>query len=150
MKGKRVLIIHPFEKTIKKQYLKRELLFKNKETLPDCTLLTYKTFMTLGNNKIHESWKQTYEIMCNDIEKINFDIALLGCGGYGHPLVHFIRNNMKKSAIYMGGALQILFGIKGKRWDNHQIISTLYNEHWCYPEEIPKNYEKIENGCYWK
>ena len=47
---------------------------------------------------------------------MDFDIALLGCGCYGHPLCDFIRNELNKSAIYIGGGLQLLFGVMGGRW----------------------------------
>ena len=43
------------------------------------------------------------------------EVALLGCGGYGMPLAaHAKRRGM--SAIYAGGLLQSLFGIRGGRW----------------------------------
>ena len=71
---------------------------------------------------------ESLESMKNDIYKLDYDIALLGCGAYGMPLGHFIKSVMKKTSIYIGGGLQILFGIKGSRWDNHETISKLYNE----------------------
>ena len=56
-----------------------------------------------------------------------------------------------KQVIHMGGATQLLFGIKGKRWDTHPVIKNLYNEHWVRPEahERPEGAETIESGCYW-
>jgi hypothetical protein len=44
-----------------------------------------------------------------------------------------------------------LFGIKGKRWENHEEISKLMNEHWIRPaqSETPANFAKVEDGCYW-
>jgi hypothetical protein len=40
------------------------------------------------------------------------------------------------------------FGIKGKRWEK----SGKFDENWIYPldEDVPKNKEKVEGGCYWK
>ena len=35
--------------------------------------------------------------MCQEIKKLDFDIALLGCGGYGLPLCNFIKKDMDKS-----------------------------------------------------
>ena len=35
----------------------------------------------------------------------------------------------------MSGATQLLFGIKGKRWDDHPVISKLYNPAWVRPDE---------------
>ena len=62
---------------------------------------------------------------------------------------------MKKPGIHLGGAVQLLFGIKGKRWNNNVrfVESSWYNknEFWTSPlsEDIPKNYKLVEDGCYW-
>ena len=51
----------------------------------------------------------------------------------------------------MGGATQILFGIKGNRWDQHSVIGKLYNEAWVRPNEneTPKKAGINEGACYW-
>ncbi|MBK6274009.1 MAG: hypothetical protein IPF58_04575 [Saprospirales bacterium] len=51
----------------------------------------------------------------------------------------------------MGGATQILFGIKGKRWDNFPAIKNLYNEYWNRPllSEKPEGFNLLENGTFW-
>ena len=92
--------------------------------------------------------------MCKDIEKLDFDIALLGCGGYGLPLCNYIKSVLNKSAIYIGGGLQLLFGVMGKRWENRPMWKNIINENntkFIKPsrKEICKNYNKIESGCYW-
>jgi hypothetical protein len=55
-------------------------------------------------------------------------------------------------AVHTGGATQIMFGIKGKRWDkdNHSVISKFYNSAWIRPSarEIPEGARAIENACY--
>ena len=91
-----------------------------------------------------------YETIINQINVINFDIAIIGCGPYGFNLAAYIKRIGKK-AIHLGGATQILFGIKGKRWDTHPLTAKLYNEHWIYPKanEIPQNYKRADDGCYW-
>ena len=51
----------------------------------------------------------------------------------------------------MAGATQLLFGIEGKRWDDHPFIGKLYNDAWVRPapaETIP-NREAVEGGSYW-
>ena len=52
---------------------------------------------------------------------------------------------------YLGGVLQILFGIKGRRWDESDT-HLMYNENWVYPDrsEIPAGADKVENACYWE
>jgi hypothetical protein len=68
----------------------------------------------------------------------------------GFPLAAHVKR-MGKKAIHMGGATQILFGIKGKRWDTHPVIGAMYNEHWVRPalEDVPQQANKVEGGCYW-
>jgi hypothetical protein len=155
--GKKVLIINPFTDSIKKQLNNNFQLFKDKKIfLDDQEFIFYKTFQTHGNNYIHENWLETFNIMCNDIEKLNFDIALLGCGGYGIPLCNFIKTKMNKSAIYVGGALQILFGVMGNRWinGNGPVLKKILEEHkpnFIHPsgDELLPNRKNVENGCYW-
>ena len=56
-----------------------------------------------------------------------------------------------KQAIHLGGATQMLFGIKGRRWDNYPRSARLYNDAWVrpLPEETPAGAQKVEQGCYW-
>ena len=152
LKGKKVLVVHPFKESIEYQYHNnREKIFENKDVLPEFDLKVVKAYQSLGNSQPHGSWFETFEILKSEIRDIDFDIALLGCGSYGLPLVSFIKNEMNRSAIYIGGGLQILFGIKGQRWDTHDVISKLYNENWIRPKETEKlnEYKNIEGGCYW-
>jgi hypothetical protein len=151
LKGKKVLVIHPYSETIESQYLKREYLFENKDLLPEFELTTIKAVQTIaGNQSGFETWFDALEYMYQKALTIDFDVALIGCGAYGLPLAVKLKQAGKK-AIHMGGATQILFGIKGARWDNHPLISGLYNRYWVRPsaQEIPIGSEKVENGCYW-
>jgi hypothetical protein len=153
LEGKNVLVIHPFTKSIKSQYERREKLFKNKDILPEFNLITYKPVVSVsGNHKSvkFNNWFDALANMQDDISKIDFDIAILGCGAYGLPLASFIKKIGKK-AVHIGGATQMLFGIIGKRWETEYDLSHLINEYWVRPleEETPKNSNKIENGCYW-
>jgi len=73
LKGKKVLVIHPFSDTINSQYIKRELLFDNKEILPEFELITYKSVQSIGNQGPHGNWIESLNIMKDDISKIDFD-----------------------------------------------------------------------------
>jgi hypothetical protein len=151
LKGKRVLVVHPYEDSIKAQYSKKELLFKDKRVLPDFDLDTIKAVQSIAGNKTpFKDWFEAFDSMCTQISNKTFDIAIVGAGAYGLPLASFIKG-MGKKAIHIGGATQILFGIKGKRWDDHEDISKLFNDHWIRPAsyETPINHIIIENGCYW-
>ena len=151
--GKKVLIINPFVDSFKKQE-KKFKMFRDKDIfLENQEIKYYKTFNTSAFNYTHSNWFETFIIMCNDIKNIDFDIALLGCGGYGLPLCNYIKNTLNKSAIYIGGGLQLLFGVMGKRWEKHETIQKIIkdNNGFIRPSknESIKNKEKVEDGCYW-
>ena len=153
LKGKKVLIIHPFEKTIKSQYEKREKIFPNTNILPEFKeLLTIKAVQTIADeiDERFETWFDALQWMYEEAMKKDFDVAIIGCGAYGFPLAAMLKKS-GKTAIHLGGATQLFFGIRGKRWDNLPKVSKLYNEHWVRPleEERPRNNERVENGCYW-
>lgn len=153
LKGKNVLVVHPFAELIEKQYEKRTHLFLESDILPQMNLKVYKAVQSIGGNTEFVSWFQALEKMETDISKIEFDIALIGCGAYGMPLGAFIKEYLHKKAIHMGGSLQILFGIKGKRWENERYgyQHKLYNENWVRPtgDLIPPSCNMVEDGCYW-
>ena len=156
LKGKKVLVISPFAETIKSQYKKRELLHKNIHTLPEFELFTIKAINSIHDNieaanLPYRNWFEALDYMRGEIDKIDFDIAILGCGAYGLFLADYCKS-LGKKALHLGGVHQLLFGIKGKRfsnfWDGNYVT---YNEHWVSPslEEHPKGFEKVEGGCYW-
>jgi hypothetical protein len=155
LEGKKVLVVHPFSETIQKQYLKRELLFKNK-LLPQFELITIKAVQSLaGNDTGFSDWFEALEYMKAEIDKTDYDICLIGAGAYGFPLAAHVKRTGKKS-IQLGGSLQLLFGIKGARWENANYnpiynYAALMNEHWVRPDEKerPMNAEIVEGGCYW-
>lgn len=101
--GKKVLVINPFVNSFEKQRNDGFTIFKDKEKqifLEGQEFLFYKSFQTIAGNHIHNNWFETFTIMCKDIEKIDFDIALLGCGGYGLPLCNYIKTKLHNTAEY--------------------------------------------------
>jgi len=153
LKGKSVLVIHPFAPLIEKQYMHRDKLFQISDVLPEMNLIAYQAVQSMNGSTEYASWFDALEKMKSDISKIDFDIALIGCGAYGMPLGAFIKAEMHKTAIHMGGCLQLFFGIKGKRWEHpsYGYNHKLYNEYWVRPTDDlkPQNYKSVENGCYW-
>lgn len=152
LQGKRVLVVHYLADQIKEQYKKRELLFENPKILPEFELQTMPAVQTIANERDNRfnNWFEALDYMKNEIKKYDFDIALLGCGAYGMPLAAEIKK-MGKQAIYMGGVIQMLFGIYGRRWDAEPKAKVLKNEHWVMPDPDlkPKKSDTVENGCYW-
>jgi hypothetical protein len=109
--------------------------------------------MSLGRASWEEdpsSWEEAVAYVVGNVMNTGARIVLIGCGGLGM----IIANELKKRGkicIVMGGAIQVLFGIKGGRWKNHGVISKLWNEEWVYPsaEETPGAAWAVENSCYW-
>lgn len=150
LKDKKVLVIHPFEESILKQYNKRTSLFDNPEILPEFDLITIKAVQTIGNNTAgYQSWFEALRYLKNQINNIEFDIALIGCGAYAFPLAAYIKEKGKK-AVVTAGATQLLFGIKGARWD-HAETPVPYKDSWIRPDisEKPEMADSVEGGCYW-
>ena len=155
--GKKVLIISHFVESFKKQVESGFQIFPEEENrifMDGQDFVFYKTKNTAGCNNTYGSWKNTYKIMCDEIKNIEFDIALISCGGYGLLLCDFIKSEMNKSSIYVGGGLQLLFGVMGKRWDGREpwtSIKKKYNPKFIRPsgEEIIKGIQLVECGAYW-
>jgi hypothetical protein len=155
LEGKKVLVVHPFADTIAKQYKKRELLFTTK-LLPAFDLITIKAVQSLGGvDSGFKNWFEALDFMKEQIKQQDFDICLIGAGAYGFPLAAHVKR-LGKKGFHMGGSLQLLFGIRGKRWEtgNYKEIfgyHTLINEHWVRPDsnERPVSAEDVEDSCYW-
>lgn len=165
LKGKNVLVVHPFAESIQGQYKKRQSLFENPNILPEFNLITLKAIQSIGgNHNEFASWFEALEFMENQISKINFDVCILGCGAYGLPLAAYVKRIGKK-AVHLGGGTQLLFGILGKRWieqyhdtwhyrpdvDINTNYRPLFNDHWVFPSksETPVAARNVENACYW-
>ena len=155
LKGKRVLIVNPFVESMKKQLASKFQIFKDKKIFDDAQeFVFYKSYQTTAGNHIHKDWTETFALMCKDIADLDFDIALLGCGGYGLPLCDFIKTKLGRSAVYVGGGLQLLFGVMGKRWESTPVWKKIIAENepkFIRPsgDEICPNKNRIERGCYW-
>jgi hypothetical protein len=106
LKGKKVLVVHPFDTTIRNQYERREFLFENKDVLPSFELITLKSVQSLIDENVpFNDWFEALEHMKKQIDNIDFDIALIGCGAYGLPLAAHVKRIGKK-AIHIGGSTQ--------------------------------------------
>lgn len=151
LKGKKVLVIHPFSESIERQYKYHDKLFPN-NMIPDFDLHIVKAVQTIAGqvDERFDTWFEALEYMYKECQKVDFDVAIIGCGAYGLPLAAKLKSHGKQ-VIHLGGATQLMFGIKGKRWDEIPRISQYYNEFWVRPNqnETVKGGNKVENGCYW-
>lgn len=147
--GKRVLVLHPFVRSIENQYKRRKFLFSDPRVLPDFELITIKAVVSNAMSEVKfSSWFNALDHMCEQIREKDFDVAIIGAGAYGLPLAAFVKR-LGKKAIHLGGATQLLFGISGQRWDEGN--QHFYNEHWVRPleSEKPKRADLVESAAYW-
>lgn len=158
-KNKKVLIITSHKETTKKQLEKHSTIF-NKPIFDETTdFHIYKPVQQNGGNHDTNSWIFHFDKMKNDLFELNktfnFDIALVSCGGFGMILSDYIYSELNKSTMYVGGALQLYFGIIGNRWKTNPNVSKLFNEKWCNvldqdkPSTLSSNPMLCENSCYW-
>lgn len=150
--GRTVLVVHPFEESIRSQYARREQLFADPRVLPAFELKTVRAVQSIaGTPTPYRDWFEALDHMLSEIEATEFDVAIVGAGAYGLPLAAHVKR-LGKHAVYLGGATQVLFGIRGLRLDANPRIAALVNEHWVRPrdDERPPNFRATEDGGpYW-
>ena len=127
-------------------------LFANPEMAPHYELRTIKAVQSIAGNQPEGfgDWFEALDWMKREIDKTDFDIAIIGCGAYGFPLAAYVKQIGKK-AIHLGGATQYLYGIISSALENNPKLSNLKNEYWVRPskEETPHGIENVENSRYW-
>ena len=149
----RWLVIHPFEGSIRTQLPHLSKLGVFPESSHSDLICRAQDTSTVACPQLpymvpprHRDWFEALEDLKAQMEKEAFDIALVGAGAWSLSLVAHAKKIGKKG-IHMGGTLQLLFGIKGGRYDN----SRIYNEAWIrpLPSEVPPNFKRMEQGAYW-
>jgi hypothetical protein len=157
--GKRVAVVSSFCETIRKQ-IGKDGIWERRETVlpPTTTWIPIRSYFppdvsmgdATGWPPSVKSWDDAVTMMVNAVVDSGATIALIGCGGLGMILGARLKR-LGISSVIMGGAIQVLFGIKGLRWESHSIISKLWNDAWVWPDasETPSGSIKIEGGCYW-
>lgn len=153
LEGKKVLVVHPFGELILAQYSKY-LTLHSKPLLPNLNLRVIKPPQSNGLNFSLNSWSKNLAEFENKLDgellKFKPEIALVAAGAYGMPIAHniYVRNI---SSMYIGGSLQLIFGIWGSRWKTNSDILKIATDNWITPqkEQRPKGSFLIENSCYW-
>jgi hypothetical protein len=153
LRGKRILIISPFEESILEKLPVRSKLYHGIDLFPDCEFITMKPPQTQAGEP-SRGFTVEFQEFKENVDRLidSFDIALVSCGGYANPICSFIYEK-GKSAIYVGGVLQMYFGILGERWvqERNDAVRLFHNKYWSRPKENerPRDCKKIEGGCYW-
>jgi len=157
--GNRVAVVNAFATTAVAQIHSREKIWKDRaeSLLPDATWIPIRTGYApvLARGRAEwippvTRWQDAVASVVDQVVAANAEIVLIGCGGLG-MLVGARLKALVKICIVMGGATQVLVGLKGNRWAGHSVISRFWNDSWTYPstEETPRGAAVIEGGCYW-
>jgi len=161
--GKRVTVVSSFADSIRKQIegenFPRIWTNANEGLLnpPGITWSYVKTgyapALALGRSgwpRGIDCWQDAVAHVVRAVTESDADVAIIGCGGLG-MLIGAELKRQGISAILLGGATQILFGVKGRRWATHSVISDFWNDAWVWPAEAetPKGAVLVEGGCYW-
>jgi hypothetical protein len=162
--GKRVAIVSSFAETAVAQAARgAQALWtghSDPETLlpPTTTWIPIRTYYTppvaqgteTGWPAAIGSWAEAVSWTVARVIEAQADIAIIGCGALGMLIAARLKD-AGISAFVMGGAVQVLFGIKGGRWASHEILRTFWGPAWVWPaaSETPPGAAAIENGCYW-
>ena len=159
LSGHRVAVVSSFTETMKSQISKLHEIWGIRGVIPPdidwCWVQTgYPPSVALGFNEWPlgiKSWSDAVDYAVSEVMGQGARFAIIGCGGLGMPIAKALKDR-GVIAIVLGGAIQNLFGIKGRRWVNHEIISKFWNEAWVWPsaKETPGNARGIEGGCYWQ
>ena len=147
--GKKILVISGFSKSFKSQHERIDSVFPS-TFYPKFQASFINAPISLGGINDGRTWSDHLERMKNDMESIDFDVALISAGAYALPLAYHAKK-LGKVGITCGGELQLFFGVIGKRWEHMGKVTKYQNEFWVRPSESerPANWREIENGCYW-
>lgn len=150
--GKRVVVVSPFARSIEQQYARRqEVWAKVPWLLPEFELQTVRA--PLSDYLVPSSfpnWTAAFHDLRDRLLSQTFDVALIGAGAFSLPLVAAAKV-AGRSALHLGGTTQIIFGVRGGRWDVNEGFSSLMTDAWVRPsgDEVPSSFRKMEGGCYW-
>ncbi|MHB0961614.1 MAG: hypothetical protein ACYC5V_00255 [Gemmatimonadaceae bacterium] len=147
-----VLVVHPQADLVRRQYSRRTELFPGREVLPPFELKTFAPVVSHGGtHSSFRDWFAALDAMTDAIGGHTFDVAIIGAGAYGFPLAAAVKR-MGRQAVHLGGATQILFGIRGNRWDAMPFFQGLFNSAWVHPDSAtkpPRWREMEDSGSYW-
>jgi len=151
--NKKVLVIHPEANLILSQSLysgtlhsRPVLSFREINILRPPETNGFEIAVKSNWHKNLENFKLELGVM---LEKNQPDLALVAAGAYGLPICSYLKKR-GVSSIYMGGALQILFGIWGNRWRGNIEYESMATERWLHSGRSKVRGSKfIEKGAYW-
>ena len=153
LKDKKLLYIGNAVKSIKFAY-ERNVQNAWKFHIPNFDMYFLETPQTtLKMDYPHESIIETTNILVEEIinKYSDFDVAILGCGAYGPPIINILSQKFNnKNMLYLGSKCFTMFGI----YSNGIEISNSgkeIKENWITVlEECDERCKNIDQGKYWK
>lgn len=150
---KKVLCVSPFSETVKSQANNFSKIWPKASIGEIVTVASPYPEILVDEKQQPVSWCEKLNGMINEIDQIDdFDFATVGCGGFSLIICEHIKTKRKRPCVHLGGGNQILYGIRGARWDDSFKGYDWYGtEYWTRPlkNETPKNGYILENGAYW-
>lgn len=148
LEGVKLLFVSPFPDTVSIQKDKYSQIWDG-ATGPEVVTVRYPFAECYIGKEPEVTWDMRLNQMKEEIAKQDFEFATLGCGAMGLPLCEFIKNELGKGVIYLGGGNQLLFGIKGRRWERDKNFADIINNPaWIRPLDNETPESQIEDGCY--
>lgn len=115
----------------------------------------FLSFDSLLDDSIHVKYASSMDLLneiCSQISTREFDVAFVGASSLGIPIVDHVKS-LGKVGLSLGGHLQVLFGVQGKRWrDDPEWQRAYWNETWL---DMPSEYKPlqkdwtVDDGAYW-
>ena len=151
LEGKKVAVFSPFAKSISNNFKNLSKIWNGKIT-PNFDLIPvqYPTAITITKDTPYKNSREIYDETLNKVHELEFDVGIFGTGHTGLPLALECKK-IGKTGLHLGGATQIIFGIKGNRWEAIKEFQPFFNEYWTRPleSETPEGINVVEEACYW-
>jgi hypothetical protein len=150
-----VLIISPYSTLMIRQFESGSMRHIRPDFSPS-DILGYRFPYLFGGDSKYASSLAAIDAIKEELSTFleSVDSVVLSCGCYGAPLSKYCHDR-GKNVYYVGGDLQIFFGIMGGRWrpwlenDEHYLATKQFWINEIPSEFIYKEHSKIEKSSYW-
>lgn len=150
-RGRKILIICPFAGLLRDR-AERETFegvwskLGKKWFYPESvTALEFPYGFARDTQEKYDTILDLYQEITAELERRDFDVALIGAGGLAIPIASHIKS-MGRVGLDLGGHLQIVFGVIGQKWRNlAEWRENYFNEWWI---DMPAAYKPKEDACF--
>ena len=156
-RDKKILLISPFAEILKERATKE--IFENvwskigkKWFYPkEVDALEFPYGFASETQERYPTALDLFKDITDEIDKKDFDIALISAAGLAIPIASYIKS-LGKIGFDLGGHQQLVFGVVGKRWLQWEDWKEKYlNEYWITPPDKykPTRTDVCDKGAYW-